>query len=73
MCERSDLISGGTTHGCSTMALRQPMMPSLLARPCTLQLYLISKTKNESQAAKISDSGGNSSRVAGHPEHTARK
>ena len=28
MCERSDLISGGTTHGCSNMTMRQPMLPS---------------------------------------------
>ena len=28
MCEGSDLISGGTTHGCSTMTMRQPMLPS---------------------------------------------
>ena len=26
-CEGSDLISGGTTHGCSTMTMRQPMLP----------------------------------------------
>ena len=25
---RSDLISGGTTHGCSNMTMRQPMLPS---------------------------------------------
>ena len=30
MCEGSDLISGGTTHGCSTMTMRQPMVPSWL-------------------------------------------
>ena len=30
MCERSDLISGGTTQGCSTMTMRQPMLPSWL-------------------------------------------
>jgi len=30
MCEGSDLISGGTTHGCSTMTMRQPMLPSWL-------------------------------------------
>ena len=30
MCEGSDLISGGTTHGCSTMIMRQPMLPSWL-------------------------------------------
>jgi len=30
MCEGSDLVSGGTTHGCSTMTLRQPMLPSWL-------------------------------------------
>jgi len=30
MCEGSDLISGGTTHGCSTMTVRQPMLPSWL-------------------------------------------
>ena len=28
MCKGSDLISGGTTHGCSTMKIRQPMLPS---------------------------------------------
>ena len=28
MCEGSDLISDGTTHGCSTMTMRQPMLPS---------------------------------------------
>jgi len=28
MCEGSDLISGGTTQGCSTMTMRQPMLPS---------------------------------------------
>ena len=28
MCEGSDLISGGTTHGYSTMTMRQPMLPS---------------------------------------------
>ena len=28
MCEGSDLISCGTTHGCSTMTMRQPMLPS---------------------------------------------
>ena len=63
MCEGSDLISGGTIHGCSTMTMRQPMLPSwldsfwpittwlrchiLLARPCTQRLFLISKTENE--------------------------
>ena len=63
MCEGSNLISGGTTHGCSTMTMRQPMLPSwldgfwlltwlwrhnpLLARPCSQQLFLISKTENE--------------------------
>ena len=30
MREGSDLISGGTTHGCSTMTMRQPMLPSWL-------------------------------------------
>jgi len=25
---RSDLISGGTTRGCFTMTMRQPMLPS---------------------------------------------
>ena len=30
MCEESDLISGGTTHGCSTMSKCQPMLPSWL-------------------------------------------
>jgi len=30
MCEGNDLISGGTTHGCSTMTMRQPMLPSWL-------------------------------------------
>jgi len=30
MCEGSDLISGGTTHGCSTTTMRQPMLPSWL-------------------------------------------
>ena len=30
MCEGSDLISDGTTHGCSTMTIRQPMLPSWL-------------------------------------------
>ena len=30
MCEGSDLISGGTTHGCSTMTMRQPTLPSWL-------------------------------------------
>jgi len=30
MCEGSDLISGRTTHGCSTMTIRQPMLPSWL-------------------------------------------
>ena len=30
MCEGSDLISGGTTHGCSTMTMRQPMLLSWL-------------------------------------------
>jgi len=28
MCEGSNLISGGTTHGCSTMTMHQPMLPS---------------------------------------------
>ena len=27
MCEESDLISGGTPHGCSTMTMGQPMLP----------------------------------------------
>ena len=30
ICEVSDLISGGTTHGCSTMTMRKPMLPSWL-------------------------------------------
>jgi len=30
MCEGSDLISGGTAHGCSTMTMRQAMLPSWL-------------------------------------------
>jgi len=30
MCEASDLISGRTTHDCSTMTMRQPMLPSWL-------------------------------------------
>ena len=30
MCEGSDLISGRTTHGCYTMAMHQPMLPSWL-------------------------------------------
>ena len=30
MCEGSDLISSGTTLGCSTMTKRQPMLPSWL-------------------------------------------
>jgi len=30
MCEGSDLISGGTTHSCSTMTMCQPMLPSWL-------------------------------------------
>ena len=30
MCEGSDLISGGTTHGCSTMTMHHPMQPSWL-------------------------------------------
>ena len=30
MCEGSDLNSGGTTHGWSTMTMRQPMLPSWL-------------------------------------------
>ena len=30
MCEGSDLISCGTPHGCSTMTMRQPMLPSWL-------------------------------------------
>jgi len=30
MCEGSDLISGGTTRGCSTMTMCQPMLPSWL-------------------------------------------
>ena len=30
MCKGSDLISGGTTHGCSTMTMCQPMVPSWL-------------------------------------------
>ena len=30
MYEGSDLISGGTTHGCSTMTMSQPMLPSWL-------------------------------------------
>jgi hypothetical protein len=30
MWEGSDLISGGTTHGCSTMTMRQPKLPSWL-------------------------------------------
>jgi len=30
MCEGSNLISGNTTHGCSTMTMRQPMLPSWL-------------------------------------------
>jgi len=30
MCEGSDLISGKTTHVCSTMTMRQPMLPSWL-------------------------------------------
>ena len=28
ICEGSDLISGGTTHGCSTMTMLQPMLSS---------------------------------------------
>jgi len=28
MCKGSDLINGGTTHGCSNMTMRQPMLPS---------------------------------------------
>jgi len=28
MCEGSDLISGETTHGCSTITMPQPMLPS---------------------------------------------
>ena len=27
MCEGSDLISGGTTHDCSTTTMRQPVLP----------------------------------------------
>ena len=30
MCEGSDLISGGTTHSCPTMTMRQPMLSSWL-------------------------------------------
>ena len=30
MCEGSDLISGGTTHGCSSMTMHQSMLPSWL-------------------------------------------
>jgi len=30
MWEGSGLISGGTTHGCSTVTMRQPMLPSWL-------------------------------------------
>ena len=30
MCEGSDLISGRITHGCSTMTMHQPMLPSWL-------------------------------------------
>ena len=30
MCEGSDLISGRTTYGCSTMTMWQPMLPSWL-------------------------------------------
>ena len=30
MWEGSDLISGATTHGCSTMTMHQPMLPSWL-------------------------------------------
>jgi hypothetical protein len=29
-CEGSDLISGRATHGCSTMTVYQPMLPSWL-------------------------------------------
>ena len=63
MCEGSDLISGGTTHGCSNVTMHQPMLPSwldgfwpittrlwchtLLAQPYTQWLFLISKTENE--------------------------
>ena len=45
---------------------------SLLARPCTQRLFLISITENEAAGAKISD-GGNSSAVAGRPEHATKK
>ena len=31
-CKGSDLISGETTHDCSTMTMRQPMLPSWLER-----------------------------------------
>ena len=30
MCKGSELINGGTTHGYSTMTIRQPMLPSWL-------------------------------------------
>ena len=30
ICEGRELTSGGTTHGCSTMTMRQPMLPSWL-------------------------------------------
>ena len=63
MREGSDLISGGTTHGRSTMTMRQPMLLSwldgfwpitiwlwchiLLTQPCAQWLFFISKTENE--------------------------
>ena len=40
MCERSDLISGGTTHGCSTMTMRQPTLPSWLDGFWTITTWL---------------------------------
>ena len=40
MCEGSDLNSGGTTHGCSTMTMRQPMLPSWLEGFWTITTWL---------------------------------
>ena len=90
MCEGSDLISGGTTHGWSTMTMRQPILPSwldgfwpittwlwyhILPTSPTLHPATFSYFQNWkwSLRAKISDDGGNSSRVAGRPEHATRK
>ena len=90
MCEGSDLISGRTTHGCSTMT-NAPAHAALLTRrfltdnmtpvphpPYSPDLapsdfFLFPKLKMKLKGAKISGAGGNSSRVAGRPEHATRK